>query len=123
MRKSYRFWLIYTIAWLPYAASFVTLFMTHLGQSFPSAIKGSIVNVLPAALLGVPVVILSRLMPWSTSSRHRFLAIHLGLASLYVILWMNAVPFLKATGQLIQSGSWRFPRAGSFQGGFFPCFL
>ncbi len=119
MRRSFRFWLIYAIAWLPYAASYVTLFVSHLGQSFPSAIKGSIVNVLPAALLGVPVVALSRRMPWSTKGRYRFLAIHLVLASLYVFFWMNAVPFLKATGQLIQSGSWSFTRAGSLQGGFF----
>src|SRR5882724_165229 len=119
MRRSFRFWLIYAIAWLPYAASYVTLFVSHLGQSFPSAIKGSIVNVLPAALLGVPVVALSGRMPWSTKGRYRFLAIHLVLASLYVFFWMNAVPFLKATGQLIQSGSWSFTRAGSLQGGFF----
>ena len=119
MRKPFRFWLIYTIAWLPYAASYVTLFVSHLGQSFPSAIKGSIVNVLPAALLGVPVVALSRRMPWSTKSRYSFLAVHLASASLYVFLWMNAVPFLKATGQSIQSGSWSFTRIGSFQGGFF----
>ena len=106
MRRHVRFWLIYSIAWLPYAASYVTLFVSHLGQSFPSAIKGSIVNVLPAALLGVPVVVLSRRMPWSTKGRYRFLAIHFALASLYVFFWMNAVPFLKATGQLIQSGTW-----------------
>ena len=119
MRKSFRFWLIYGIAWLPYAASYVTLFVTHLGRTFFGAIKGSILNVLPAALLGVGVVAVSQRISWSPNRRYRFLTAHLVLASLYVVFWMNAVPFLNATGQLIQYGSWSFRREGSFQGGFF----
>jgi two-component sensor histidine kinase len=119
MRKSFRFWLIYCIAWLPYAASYMTLFISHLGRTFSGAIKGSILNVLPAALLGVGVVAVSQRIPWSPNRRYRFLSAHLVLASLYVFLWMNAVPLLNAMGQLIQSGSWKFKREGSFQGGFF----
>ncbi len=118
MRKSFRFWLIYGVAWLPYAASYVTLFVSHLGRTFLGAIKGSILNVLPAALLGVGVVAVSQRIPWSPNRRYRFLLAHLLLASLYVVLWMNAVPFINALGQLIQSGSWSFRREGSFQGGF-----
>ena len=119
MRKSFRFWLIYSVAWLPYAASYVTLFVSHLGRTFFGAIKGSILNVLPAALLGVGVVAVSQRLSWSANRRYRFLSVHLLLAALYVVLWMNAVPFLNALGQLIQYGSWNFRREGSFQGGFF----
>jgi signal transduction histidine kinase len=111
--------LIYAIAWLPYAASYVTLFVNHLGRTFFGAITGSILNVLPAAFLGVGVVAVSQRIRWSPNRRYRFLSAHLVLAALYVFLWMNAVPFLKAMGQLIQSGSWSFRREGSFQGGFF----
>ncbi len=119
MRKSFRFWLIYGVAWLPYAASYVTLFVTHLGRTFLGAIKGSILNVLPAALLGTGVVAVSQRIRWSPNRRYSFLSAHLVLASLYVVLWANAVPFLNALGQLIQFGSWRFKREVSFQGGFF----
>jgi hypothetical protein len=119
MRKSFRFWLIYGIAWLPYAASYVTLFISHLGRTFFGAVKGSILNVLPAALLGVGVVAVSQRIRWSPNRRYGFLSAHLALASLYVVLWMNAVPFLNALGQLIQYGFWSFRREGSFQGGFF----
>jgi len=119
MRKSFRFWLIYSVAWLPYAASYVTLFVSHLGRTFFGAIKGSILNVLPAALLGVGVVAVSQRLSWSANRRYRFLSVHLLLAALYVVFWMNAVPFLNALGQLIQYGSWNFRREGSFQGGFF----
>ena len=119
MRRNVRFWLVYSIAWLPYLASYMTLFISHLGQTLPAAVKGSILNVLPAALLGVGVVAVSQRIPWTPNRRYRFLSAHLALASLYVVLWMNAVPFLNAVGQLIQSGSWSLRRQGSFQGGFF----
>jgi len=119
MRRQFRFWVIYGVAWLPYAASYVTLFVSHLGRTFFGAIKGSILNVLPAALLGVGVVAVSQRLSWSANRRYRFLSVHLLLAALYVVFWMNAVPFLNALGQLIQYGSWNFRREGSFQGGFF----
>jgi ABC-type multidrug transport system fused ATPase/permease subunit len=119
MRRSLRFWLVYSIAWLPYAASYVSLFVSHLGQTWIVAIRGSILNVLPAALLGVGVVAICRRLPWSQNRRYSFLSVHLVLASAYVVLWMNAVPFLNAAGRLIQSGSWSFQRQGLFQGGFF----
>jgi len=119
MRRSFRFWLVYSAAWLPYAASYMSLFITHLGRTFFGAIKGSLLNVLPAALLGVGVVAVSQRLRWSTSRRYRFLTAHLVLATVYVFVWMNAVPFLNALGQLIPSGTWSFKREGSFQGGFF----
>jgi ABC-type multidrug transport system fused ATPase/permease subunit len=119
MRKSFRFWLIYSVAWLPYAASYVSLFVTHLGRTLFGAIEGSILNVLPAALLGVGVVAVSERIAWSPNRRYRFLSAHLVMASLYVLLWMDAVPFLNALGQLLRYGSWSFRREGSFQGGFF----
>jgi len=110
---------VYSIAWLPYAASYMALFITHLGRTFFEAIKGSILNVLPAALLGIGVVAVCQRLHWSPQRRYRFLSAHLVFASLYVALWMNAVPFLNAAGQLIRYGSWSYSREGSFQGGFF----
>jgi hypothetical protein len=83
MRKSFRFWLIYSVAWLPYAASYMTLFLTLLGRTFFEATRGSIINVLPAALLGVGVVAVSKRLRWSTNRRYKFLTAHLALASVY----------------------------------------
>ena len=119
MRRPFRFWLVYSIAWLPYAASYMALFITHLGRTPFEAIKGSILNVLPAALLGVGVVVVCQRLHWSPNRRYRILTVHLALASLYVVLWMNAVPFLNAMGRFIRYGSWSYSREGSFQGGFF----
>src|SRR5712664_2649338 len=83
MRKSFRFWLIYSVAWLPYAASYMTLFLTHLGRTFIEAVKGSILNVLPAALLGIGVVAVSQRLRWSSDRRYKYLTAHLVLASVY----------------------------------------
>jgi len=119
MRKPLRFWLVYGIAWLPYVASYVALFVSHLGRTFFEAIKGSIFNVLPAALLGIGVVAICQRLPWSPNRRYRLLAVHLVLASVYVALGMAAVPFLYAVDQKIEYGSWSYQREGLFQAGFF----
>src|SRR5262249_42509507 len=108
MRGRLRFWLVYGIAWLPYAASYVTLFVSHLGQTFLSAVKGSLFNVLPAALLGVGVVAVCERLPWSHDRRLRFFSVHLSLALLYVALWSITAPFLYAVEHVISYGSWSY---------------
>src|ERR1700694_3349062 len=112
MRRPFRFWLVYGIAWLPYVASYVALFVSHLGRTFFEAIKGYIFNVLPAALLGVGVVAICQRLPWLPSHRYRLLSIHLLLASVYVALGTIAVPFLYAVDQKIEYGSWSYQREG-----------
>jgi ABC-type antimicrobial peptide transport system permease subunit len=57
----------------------IWLFLTHLGRTFFEATKGSIINVLPAALLGVGVVAVSKRLRWSTNRRYKFLTAHLVL--------------------------------------------
>jgi len=118
MRRHFRFWLVYGVAWLPYAASYMTLFVSHLGRTFSEALKGSLFNVLPAALLGVGVVAVCQKFPWSPQHRNRFLLAHFVLALLYVALWLITVPLLYAVDQKIEYGAWSYQRGYSFQGGF-----
>jgi hypothetical protein len=121
MRRGFSFWLVYAVAWLPYAASYVSLFVSHLGRSFLGGIKESVFNVLPAALLGVGVVAACESLPWSPSQRRRFFSIHLALGCVYVAVWTVAVPFLYAVDKLIQHGVWSYSLASSqrgFIGGF-----
>src|SRR5262252_8443491 len=117
MRKSLRFWLIYSVAWLPFAASYFTLFVSHLKRSVSESVKGSLFNVVPAALLGVGVVIACQRLSWSTNRRYRFLFVHLILISLYSFFWLVAPSFLNALDQQIEHGKWDFQIGGSFQGG------
>jgi sensor histidine kinase YesM len=118
MHRRYRFWLVYSVAWLPYAASYVSLFVSHLGRSFSEALKDSLFNVLPAALLGVGVVAVCQKLHWSQTHRRRFLLIHFALAWLFVALWLVTAPFLYAMEQRIAHGTWSYQSGYSFQGGF-----
>src|SRR5258708_32707021 len=118
MRRSFRFWLVYGVAWLPYAASYVALFMSHLGQTFPVAIKASIFSVLPEALLGVGVVAVCERLPWSPDRRVRFLSIHLLLASFYVAVWSTLPSFIYGLTQRFETGAGN-PQGLPLQRGFF----
>lgn len=121
MRRSFRFWVVYGIAWLPFLASYVMLFVGHLGRSFPEAIKASIFGVLPAALFGVGVVTVCERFPWLPAHRTRFLTVHLLCAILYLSLWFGAVRILYAIDWKIQYGSWGGlgSSRSSFEIGFF----
>jgi sensor histidine kinase YesM len=107
MRRHFRFWLVYSIAWLPYAASYMSFYVSHVGQkTFPEATKETLLNVLPDALLGVVVVLICQRLTWSSNHRGRFLSLHLLLAPLYVALSSLVVRFLYALEQKIETGSW-----------------
>jgi len=121
MQRQVRFWLVYTIAWLPFAASYVTLFVWHMAQPLITAVRLALINTLPAALLGVGVVAICRHLPWSSEHRGRFLSIHFLLAGVYVTLWIFSIRLLSAIDRGIASSSangQRFTQY-SFQGGFF----
>ena len=117
MRRSSRFWLVYMVAWLPFAASYFTLFRSHLGRSVFESLKASLFNVFPAALLAVGIVVACRHLPWSRADRNRFFLVHFLLISLYGFLWLVSPSFLNAIDQRIEHGSWNFRLGGTFQGG------
>src|SRR5438552_11367313 len=107
MRARLRFWLVYSIAWLPLAAGYVRLFVGHLNQTFAEGIRAAIFGVFPAAILGIGVVIICERLPWSIASRVRFLSIHLASSVLYFALWMATTQVLYALDQRIEYGSTR----------------
>jgi signal transduction histidine kinase len=117
MSRRFRFWLVYGVAWLPYTAGYVTLFVSHLGRGYPEALKDSLFNVLPAALAGVGVVAVCRRLPWSPQHRHKFLFVHFALALLYAAFWIVAVQFLFAADRWLAQGVWGYAPGSSFQGG------
>jgi sensor histidine kinase YesM len=116
MPRRYRFWLVYAIAWLPYATSYASFFTSHLGRTLSGAVKESIFNVLPAALLGIAVVAACQRLDWSPHHRYRFLAIHIVLAFLYTALWTITTPLVYAADHLIRYGSWSYAGYSSQRG-------
>src|SRR5215472_2262117 len=118
MRKSLVFWLVYGVAWFILAASNFSFFYTHLGRSFPGAVKGALFNTLPPALFGIVVVMVCKRLPWSPSRRRVFLSAHLLLLSLYIAVWLTGSPFLNAVDQMIRNGNWNLNLAGAQSGIF-----
>lgn len=75
--KSSRFWQIYSLIWLPYAAVYVLIFL--IADDIPAllGLAISLGNVLPAALLGIAVVRLVQKYPWPPANRSRFFLFHI----------------------------------------------
>jgi LytTr DNA-binding domain len=101
MRQTFRFWLLYAIAWLPFVASYLILLVVHLGQPLIESIKPTIIASVPPALLGIGVVAICDRFRWRPQRRVGFFATHLSLAVLYFIFWMSSVQTLSALDRKI----------------------
>jgi sensor histidine kinase YesM len=90
MKRRFRFWLVYCLAWLPYAFSYVAVFIQQ-GSSPGAAIADAATNVMTAAVLGIGVLWLCERLPWSFYKRPWFVPLHVVLAIVYAALWVSAV--------------------------------
>jgi signal transduction histidine kinase len=103
VRKRFGFWLVYAVAWLPFAASYTTYYVRHLGRPLSEAVLTSLTGILPAALLGVGVIALCARLPWSGKRRALFVSTHLVLGVLYFEVWMGAVRLLSGLEEKIEN--------------------
>ena len=104
MNKGLRFWLVYSLAWFPYAASYVAVFVQE-GSSLPSAISDALSNVVSAAVLGVGVIWLCERLPWALSRKPWFFPLHAGFAIVYAALWVCAVSLIFTAQVSIESAA------------------
>jgi len=117
MRRRARFWFVYPIIWVPPAAIYIALFYQEQ-HSLSSAIKESAFRVIPAALLGVLVLMAYRRVHLDAKKPYRALFIHLGLATAYAFVWILTLRLLYQIDHRIEFGWWdQSPQF--FQGGFF----
>jgi hypothetical protein len=90
---------IYSIAWLPILAIYVTLFATN-GMPLGLAFRGGVANVLPSALLGLWVLRVPRRLPLPERHRPRFFMTHGALLLAFLVAsaagWMGLVFLDKA---------------------------
>jgi sensor histidine kinase YesM len=90
VRHSHRFWSVYVAAWVPYLAAYLTVFLLQdRQQNFGLALLSAILNVVPAALLGVVVIWVTRRI--SLQAQPGFFALHVLGAVSYSILWFVMV--------------------------------
>jgi DNA-binding LytR/AlgR family response regulator len=101
MRQTFRFWLVYGIAWLPFVASYLILLVIHLGRPLIESIKPTIITSVPPVLLGIGVVAICDRFRWRPQRPVGFFATHLSLAVLYFVLWMSSAQTLSALDRKI----------------------
>lgn len=92
--RTFRAWLLYASAWLPYAASYYVVFRLQ-DPSNKYALINSIINIAPAAVLGVFVLRLTALLTWPNLRRVKFFLSHLAGAILFAATWSLAVQVLR----------------------------
>ncbi len=125
MQRTFRFWLVYGIAWLPFVASYLILLVIHLGQPLVESIRPTIIASAPAALLGLGVIAICDRFRWHSQRRIGFFAAHFSLAGIYFLLWMGSAESLFALDRKIERGTWTDPRLSesSFEVSFLTGFL
>jgi two-component system, LytTR family, sensor kinase len=103
MKRGRRFWLAYSLAWVPYALSYVVIFV-HQGSSLTSAISDTLINIISAAVLGLLVLWLCQRLSWSHYKRAWFFPTHVGLAVVYASLWVAMVSLIFTLWTSLQQG-------------------
>lgn len=53
LRPGRRFWLTYTLAWLPYAVGYAAVFLADRGESATAVALTALINVAAAAVVGI----------------------------------------------------------------------
>ena len=103
MRRSLRFWFVYALPWLAFAASYVAVFVQQ-GSSLDQAISDALINAGSAALLGICVLWICGRLSWSLYRRPWFFPLHVVLALLYATLWVGVVSLVFTIFLTIQTG-------------------
>lgn len=92
MRFTLRGWLIYFAAWIPYALSYVAVFLAqNPNAAVLPEIRTALLNVVPAALCGVLVIKLCEKLSWEESRRAWFFPAHFFIALGFSLLWYAGV--------------------------------
>lgn len=111
--KSVRGWLLYTSAWLPYAASYFLIFRVER-STYRLALLYAVLNVAPAALLGVGVFWLAGRLRWPYRRAAVLIPAHLTGAVLFALVWWASVQLLMSLQVLLNSHHWRFNAWGIY---------
>lgn len=107
IRLTKRFWLIYALAWIPYALTYGAVFLTQ-AEARPIGLLAAIGrNIIPAALLGLGVIWICNRLPWPLHRRIWFFPLHFLFAAVYSLVWTGVLFFLLTLSAYQQTGVWR----------------
>ena len=106
IKFSYRFWLIYFLAWIPYALSYIAVFLTQLDTGIFSIFRSMLRNILPAALLGICIIWVLNRINWSLHKKIWFFPAHILLATVYSLIWTGTLFLLLTIDISLRNGVW-----------------
>ena len=113
--QTLRGWLLYLSAWIPYAASYYLIF--HLeGSHRGFAMMEAVLNVAPAALLGIVVFWLTTKAPWPSRRPALFIVGHLSASAMFAFSWWASVQLLMSISGWLQGRGWKFLSWGVYAG-------
>ncbi|MEW6211258.1 MAG: histidine kinase [Acidobacteriota bacterium] len=104
--KSSKFWIVYLAAWLPYAASYAAVFLAQGSASLGAVIRGTLINIGSAALLGLGVLRICEQFTWTHHRRPWFFPAHTGFIAAYSTLWLLAMMTIATIEQSVIAGRW-----------------
>lgn len=107
MKRGIRFWLAYALAWVPYTASYIVIFLQQ-GGSLNAAIIDALINVISAAVLGLLVFWVCGRLSWSHYKRIWFFPTQVGLAIAYASLWVTTVSLIFTLWISLRNGTFTF---------------
>src|SRR5688572_28037454 len=107
MKRGIRFWLAYVLAWVPYAASYIVIFLQQ-GSPLNSAIIDALINVISAAALGLLVLWVCGRLSWSHYKRLWFFPTQIALAIVYAGLWVTTVSLIFTLWISLRNGQFTF---------------
>lgn len=108
IRFSSKFWLVYFSAWIPYALSYIAVFLTQDEIEISNLLFSVCRNVLSAALLGIFIVWICNRLNWSLHRRIWFFPLHLTLAILFSLVWAGILFLLFSIDSFNRTGNWEF---------------
>lgn len=103
-----RFWLIYSLAWIPYSLTYGAIFLTQSSITFINLLFSVGRNIISAAILGIFVVWLCNRVDWSFHRRIWFFPLHIVLSILFSFIWMFILFLLFTINQYNQTGEWNW---------------
>lgn len=106
LKFSSKFWLFYCSAWIPYAFSYVAVFLSQSDVSFTEVFFIMCRNVIPAAALGIGVIWICNNLNWALHRRFWFFPLHIISALIYTSVWMGILFSLLTINLSQQRGIW-----------------
>ena len=103
-----RFWLGYALAWTPYAISYVAVFISQSNLGITTQLVSMARNIIPAALLGIGVLLFCNRVTWASHKKLWFFPVHLVLSLVYSTVWAFVLFFLLTLGTYWASGQWNW---------------